>query len=87
MVEQGLLELAHERAQRRFHAMLLAYDRTGTWETPETRRYTQAERLVDALLGTARWEASKGELDALILADIETGELDPSEVWHYQLDR
>ena len=50
MVEQGLLAQANERAQRRFRAMLQAYDRTGTWETPETRLYTHAERLVDALI-------------------------------------
>lgn len=74
MVEQGLLAQANERAQRRFRAMLAAYDRTGTWETPETALYTHAERLVDALLGVARWEASKGELDALIAADIEHDE-------------
>jgi hypothetical protein len=80
---QGLLEKAQARTQRRFRTMVQtqAYaDPTA----PETRLYTQAERLVDRLLEDARWERTKAELDMLQAIDLAT---DESVRWHYDLDR
>lgn len=83
MLDQGIIVKAHARAQRRLRAMVHAKS-YGDPEAAETRLYVQSERLVDALLIEAAWEQTKGELDALILDDMDE---DPSIRWHYGLDR
>lgn len=78
-----VLDRANSRAQRRFRKMLTAWLRTGSWDTLETRLYTQAERTTDALTVEAEWEQAKAELDALIDADRES---DPAVSYHFADD-
>lgn len=73
MLDHSIIERAHERAQRRLRAMVIA-KAYGDAQAAETRLYVQSERLVDALLIEAAWEQTKAELDALILDDRETDE-------------
>lgn len=73
MLHPGLLVKAHQRAQRRLRAMVVA-NTYGDPQATETRLYVQSERLVDALLIEAAWEQTKAELDALILDDRDQDE-------------
>jgi hypothetical protein len=74
-----ILLRAHQRAQRRLSAMIDAKT-YGDPQATETRLYTQAERLVDALLVELGWEQQKAELDALITADLTA---DADVEWRY----
>ena len=68
MHQESLILKAHARAQRRMGAMVNARN-YGDPEAIEPRLYTQAERLVDALLIEMTWERQKAEFDALQDAD------------------
>lgn len=64
MHQESLILKADARAQRRLRTMV----ETKTYGDPEAvepRLYTQAERLVDALLIEMTWERQKAEFDAL----------------------
>lgn len=66
----GILERAHARAQRRLRAMVEAKAYPDP-QAPETRLYQQSERLVDAILTELQWEAQKAEFDAMQAADMD----------------
>ena len=64
MQQESLIIKADARAQRRLRTMV----ETRTYGDPQAREprlYTQAERLVDALLTELTWETRKAEFDAL----------------------
>ena len=68
MTQEGLLGQAHQRAQRRFAAMVTTHD----YAVPGSRGarlYVQAERLVDSLIQEAVRERTFAEMDALLAAD------------------
>jgi hypothetical protein len=56
------IERANERAQQAFHACLVAYTESGSWDNPATDTYINAERDFE-------WEQAKAALDAQITAD------------------
>lgn len=64
MQQESLILKADARAQRRLRTMV----ETRTYGDPlaiEPRLYTEAERLVDALLANLTWETRKAEFDLL----------------------
>lgn len=68
MVDAATVERANAEAQARFRAMLDA----GTLaqpDAPETMGYVRAERVVDALIGDAQWEAAQAAIEALRAED------------------
>ena len=65
-----LLQRANARAQRRFAAMVNARAYADPGSRP-ARLYTQAERLIDALMGEIAWNESRAEWDRLQLSDPE----------------
>lgn len=68
--QEQVLRRANARAQRRFHRMLVEQ----AYANPtarSTRLYSEAERLIDALLGEAAWQHSRMEWDELQLNDPE----------------
>jgi hypothetical protein len=56
------VERANQRAQEAFHACLVAYTVTGSWDNPATDAYLNAEQDVE-------WEEAKAAMDALQAAD------------------
>lgn len=70
MNTQAVLQRANARAQRRFAAMVNAR----AYSDPASRSvrlYTQAERLIDALIGEIAWNESRREWDRLQMTDPE----------------
>jgi hypothetical protein len=68
MVREGLILKANARAQRRLRTMVETKAYADECSR-ESRLYTQAERLVDALLTELTWETRKAELDLLLTHD------------------
>jgi hypothetical protein len=68
MVREGLILKANARAQRRLRRMVETKAYADECSR-ESRLYTQAERLVDALLTELTWETRKAELDLLLTHD------------------
>lgn len=62
MQQESLILKAHARAQRRMGAMVNARN-YGDPQAIEPRLYTEAERLVDALLTELTWETRKAEFE------------------------
>ena len=56
------VERANLKAQEAFHACLVAYTETGSWDNPTTDAYLNAERDAD-------WEEAKAAFDAIQTAD------------------
>ena len=68
MTETTLVGRADARAQRRFHAAVVAGVVTQT-DAPETRRWIEAERLLDRI----EWEIRKRQHDVDQERDVELG--------------
>jgi hypothetical protein len=61
------VERANQKAQDAFHACLVAYTETGSWDNPATDAYLHAEEDVE-------WEQAKEAMDSLIAADHDVHE-------------